>query len=53
MEELVEQNGREGITLTCKIELVPFYEKFGFVNHGISESQHGGVRWYNMVKLRA
>jgi ribosomal protein S18 acetylase RimI-like enzyme len=52
MEELVNENGREGITLTCKLELVSFYEKFGFVNHGMSESQHGGVRWYNMVKLR-
>ncbi len=52
MEELVEENEREGITLTCKQELVTFYEKFGFVNHGIAESQHGGERWYNMVKLR-
>ena len=52
MEELVKENEREGITLTCKQELVSFYEKYGFVNHGISESQHGGVSWYNMVKLR-
>ncbi|WP_053367847.1 GNAT family N-acetyltransferase [Bacillus sp. FJAT-27245] len=52
MEELVVQNERDGITLTCKSDLVPFYEKCGFVNHGMSESQHGGVRWYNMVKLR-
>jgi ribosomal protein S18 acetylase RimI-like enzyme len=52
MEELVKENEREGITLTCKLELVSFYEKFGFVNDGMSESQHGGVRWYNMVKLR-
>lgn len=52
VEELVEENEREGITLTCKHDLVSFYEKVGFVNHGMSESQHGGVRWYNMVKLR-
>jgi ribosomal protein S18 acetylase RimI-like enzyme len=52
MEELAEENEREGITLTCKQELVSFYEKFGFVNHGMSESKHGGVSWYNMVKLR-
>ena len=50
MEELVEENERLGITLTCKQELVSFYEKCGFVNHGMSESQHGGVSWYNMVK---
>ncbi|WP_413306234.1 N-acetyltransferase [Bacillus sp. 1P10SD] len=52
MEELVIENEREGITLTCKQELVSLYKKFGFVNYGMSESQHGGVRWYNMVKLR-
>ena len=51
MEELAKVNEREGITLTCKQGLVPFYEKCGFVNHGMSESQHGGVTWYNMVKL--
>jgi ribosomal protein S18 acetylase RimI-like enzyme len=52
MEKLVVENEREGITLTCKQDLVSFYEKFGFVNHGMSVSQHGGIRWYNMVKLR-
>lgn len=52
IEELVVENARKGITLTCKKELVFFYEKYGFVNHGMSESQHGGVIWYNMVKLR-
>ena len=52
MEELAEEHEREGITLTCKKELVSFYEKFGFVNHGMSESKHGGVIWYNLVKLR-
>jgi ribosomal protein S18 acetylase RimI-like enzyme len=52
MEELVEENERKGITLTCKQELVSFHEKFGFVNHGLSESIHGGVSWYNMVKLK-
>lgn len=51
MEELIEENEREGITLTCKQELVSFYEKLGFVNHGTSESKHGGVSWYNLVKL--
>ena len=50
MEKLVEENERLGITLTCKQELVSFYEKYGFVNYGMSKSQHGGVTWYNMVK---
>lgn len=48
---IAEKNEREGITLTCKQELVPFYEKLRFVDHGISESKHGGVSWYNLVKL--
>lgn len=48
--ELAQANQRQGITLTCKQDLIPFYEKLGFANHGVSESQHGGVRWYNMVK---
>ncbi|MFE6139417.1 GNAT family N-acetyltransferase [Bacillus sp. NPDC057893] len=52
MEDLVKENERKGITLTCKQELVSFYEKFEFVNHGMSESQHGGISWYNMVKFR-
>ena len=52
MEELVVENEREGVTLTCKQELVSFYEKLGFVSHGMSESKHGGVSWYNLVKLR-
>jgi len=52
MEELVKEDERKGITLTCKQELVSFYEKCGFINHGLSESQHGGVCWYNMVKVR-
>lgn len=52
MEELVKENERGGITLTCKQELVSFYEKFGFINHGRSDSTHGGVTWYNMIKLR-
>lgn len=52
IEELVKENDREGITLTCKQELVAFYEKYGFVSHGLSESKHGGVSWYNLVKLR-
>ncbi|KSU81684.1 Ribosomal protein S18 acetylase RimI [Fictibacillus enclensis] len=50
MEELMREKEREGITLTCKQELVSFYEKLGFVNHGISESKHGGVTWYNLIK---
>jgi ribosomal protein S18 acetylase RimI-like enzyme len=41
---------RESITLTCKENLIQFYENFGYLNYGVSNSQHGGVTWYNMIK---
>ena len=34
--------GRRGCVLTCKNKLVHYYEKFGFVNEGVSQSTHGG-----------
>ncbi len=48
--KLAAENRRQGITLTCKEELVSFYEKLGFVNHGLSDSKHGRISWYNLVK---
>ncbi|MFA9378337.1 MAG: GNAT family N-acetyltransferase [Lachnotalea sp.] len=43
-----KEQGREGIVLTCKEKLIAYYEKFGFVNEGVSESVHGNVVWYQM-----
>lgn len=40
---------RLGITLTCLRRLVPFYEKNGYRNEGVSQSQHAGEVWYNLV----
>ena len=42
------QQGRQGLVLTCKDKLLPYYAKFGFQNEGISASVHGGVTWYQM-----
>ena len=42
------KQGREGLVLTCKDKLIPYYSNFGFVNEGISESVHGNVTWYQM-----
>ena len=42
------EQGRKGIVLTCKDRLIPFYEKFGFVNEGESQSEHGGATWFEM-----
>lgn len=41
--------GRKHMVLTCKDRLVHYYEKFGYVNRGISQSTHGGAVWYDMV----
>lgn len=43
-----EQMGRKGMILTCKKHLIPYYEKFGYKNFGISQSVHGGAIWYDM-----
>ena len=46
--EKMKQQGRQGIVLTCKEDLLPFYQQFGFVSEGISESVHGGTVWQQM-----
>lgn len=50
MEKKAREKERETITLTCKEDLIPFYEKRGLSNQGKSSSQHGGVTWFNMTK---
>jgi ribosomal protein S18 acetylase RimI-like enzyme len=50
LEKDAREKRRETITLTCKENLISFYEKLGFHNHGVSSSVHGGVVWYNMIK---
>ena len=43
------REGRKGCTLTCKDKLIHYYSRFGYVNRGLSLSQHGGAVWYDMV----
>ena len=40
--------GRRGCVLACNADLVNYYEKFGYVNEGRSDSTHGGAEWYDM-----
>ncbi len=40
--------GRKGVVLTCKLGKIPFYERFGFKDEGLSSSNHGGVPWNQM-----
>jgi ribosomal protein S18 acetylase RimI-like enzyme len=48
-KEAISKN-RKSITLTCKEDLIRFYENLGYKNRGVSKSEHGGVLWYNMNK---
>ena len=49
LKELVLNQGRQGITLTCHEALVPYYEANGFVDLGYSQSSHGGSVWIDML----
>ena len=40
--------GRKGLILTCKEQKLHYYAKFGFMNQGVSVSEHGGALWYQM-----
>lgn len=54
MEEfilLAKQRGKKGMILTCKDHLIHYYEKFGFVHQGKSESNHGGASWNDMLYI--
>lgn len=50
LEKLSQKNQRQGITLTCLEDLIPFYEQNGYQNEGISTSQHANEIWFNLVK---
>lgn len=50
LEQEARVKHRETITLTCKENLIRFYEQYGYLNKGVSSSEHGGVTWYNMSK---
>lgn len=47
--ENARRRGKRKMILTCKEEKIPYYEKFGYVNNGVSQSVHGGSIWYDMV----
>lgn len=49
LAETAKIQKRQAITLTCLADLVPFYEKNGYQNEGVSASAHAGEIWYNMV----
>lgn len=46
--KIAQKEHRQGLVLTCKKELIPFYSKFGFQSEGLSKSTHGNTTWYQM-----
>ncbi|GAA4714274.1 GNAT family N-acetyltransferase [Brevibacillus fulvus] len=51
LEKEARWKKRETITLTCKENLIGYYEKHGYISHGMSNSEHAGEKWYNMIKI--
>lgn len=47
--QLAKDTGRNSVILTCKDRLIHYYESFGYVNNGISKSNHGGSQWFDMT----
>ena len=47
----IESHGvAEHVALIAHEHLIPYYERFGFVNRGESECKFGGGGWFDMVK---
>lgn len=46
--KLAKKREKKAVILTCKDHLVHYYERFGFVKYGKSDSCHGGATWYDM-----
>ncbi|WP_311408684.1 GNAT family N-acetyltransferase [Liquorilactobacillus uvarum] len=47
--QLAEQAGRKAITLTCLEDKISFYQKSGYKDEGVSDSQHASEKWHNML----
>lgn len=43
-----QESGKKGIILTCKEHMIHYYQKYGFVYHGVADSDHGGAVWNDM-----
>ena len=48
MIEESRADGRKGVVLTCKEANIHYYATFGFIDEGLSSSNHGGVPWHQM-----
>lgn len=48
LKEVAVTKQVKGISLTCKDELISYYQQQGFEDIGLSQSQLGGGIWYDM-----
>lgn len=46
--DLARQRGKAGLVLTCSLDKIPFYEKFGYENDGCFKTDSDGD-WYRMI----
>ncbi len=49
MIDFSKNNNKKSISLTCKKELINYYQAFGFENIGLSNSNLGAATWYDML----
>ena len=49
LKEIAVQQHRQGISLLCPDELIPYFEMNGFVHEGITDSSHASAIWSHMV----
>lgn len=47
--DLSKSRQKKGMVLTCKEALIPFYQQCGYTCLGVSQSMHGGAKWYDMI----
>lgn len=50
LQRMENQGVADRAALIAHEEMIPFYERYGFVNHGQSQCQFGGGGWFDMVK---
>lgn len=48
IQKLSNQEVGEKIAIIAKKELIPFYNRIGFVSQGVSKCKHGGEEWYDL-----
>ncbi|ODV97689.1 hypothetical protein PACTADRAFT_47558 [Pachysolen tannophilus NRRL Y-2460] len=48
IQKLTQQEIGDKIVIICHEELIPFYERIGFIDDGVSECQFGGAKWHDM-----